>query len=426
MSSVRLRDLAVTACGTCGDDVTRAACRVCGKTDMSSVLCLGRVPLANDFRPVDAFPAEHHPLHLMHCDTCRLAQLARSVPPQELFDEYAYFSSASDPVVAHGAELRRFVARTVASDPLGLIVDVGSNDGYLLQGYAEGGHRVLGIDPARNVAEIARAKGVPTVAAYFSAALAEELRAQHGPASVIHANNVLAHTPEVLDFLAGCRRLLETTNGRLIVEVPYLRDLIRGRRFDTIYHEHVYYFSVTALDRLFGAAGLTALRIDRLSVHGGSLRITAAAGSRARGTSVTDLLSQEAEEGVGDASYYNGFAADVHRFLRETREQVEAIAAQGHTIAGFGAPAKTAVMMSGARWPLSFVCDSTPYKQEKLVPGTGIPVVAPARLMTARPDYCFIFAWNYADTIVAAHRDYLASGGVFLVPENGDLRFIGS
>lgn len=426
MTAVRTERAAMAVCGTCGDDVARALCRVCGRPGMASVVCLGRVPLANDFRPLGSAPSERHPLHLMHCVPCGLAQLAHGVVPRQLFEDYAYFSSASAPVIEHGAGLRRYVARSLRPGAGTLVVEIGSNDGYLLQGYARLGHRVLGVDPARNIAEVARAKGVPTVEGYFGATLAERLLAEHGPATVIHANNVLAHAPAVLDMLAGCHALLEPDDGRLVIEVPYIKDMISGSHFDTIYHEHVYYFSVTALDRLLTAVGLTAVHVDRLPVHGGSLRIVAAIGPRARGRSVSELLEAEAREGIDSPSYYHGFAEDVHRFLREVRDEWRSLAADGRTLAGYSAPAKAAIMMSETAWPLRFVCDSTPYKQNKLVPGTTIPVVEPSHLMAARPDLCFIFAWNYTDAIVAAHRDYLSAGGVFVTPDNGKLRFIGA
>jgi novobiocin biosynthesis protein NovU/D-mycarose 3-C-methyltransferase len=410
-------------CASCDADVADAACRVCARKGMASVVCLGRTPLANDFRPRGAAPSARHPLHVMHCESCELTQLANSVAPEQLFSEYAYFSSASRPVIDHGLELSRFARRELDPPAGGLVVDIGSNDGYLLQTYAGERFRVLGIDPATNVTAEARAAGVPTLNEYFSEAMAGRVVAEHGRADLIHANNVLAHVPDVLDFLRGCRTLL-SAGGHLVIEVPYVADLVTKCLFDTIYHEHVYYFSVTSLCRLLDAAGLRALHVERNGFHGGSLRVVAGRGFAPARPSVARLLAAEREQGVCDSGYYRDFADQVHRFLSGTRMELEELAAVGNRIAGFGAPAKATIMMSSAELPLEYICDSTPYKQDKLLPGTGIPIVAPDRLETDPTEYCVIFAWNYADSIIAANQGYLNRGGTFIKPVNCELEYV--
>lgn len=413
----------VAYCTGCGDDVALAACRVCARAGMKSVLCLGRTPLANEFRPMGTTPSAHYPLHVMHCESCGLTQLARSVAPEQLFSEYAYFSSASQPLVEHGVELNRFVRRKLQPSEGGLVVDIGCNDGYLLRGYVGQGYRVLGIDPASNVTAQAESVGVPTLTAYFSEIVAQQVVREHGTADLIHANNVLAHVPDVLNFLRGCRTLL-SKNGHLIIEVPYVVDLVTKCLFDTIYHEHVYYFSATSLCRLLDTVGLHVLHVERHAFHGGSLRMVVSRSPALARPSIARLLAEEEEQGVCDISYYRNFADDVHRFLTSIAAELEGLVASGSRIAGFGAPAKATVMMSAVALPLSYICDSTPFKQGKMLPGTRIPIVEPERLATDPTDFCVIFAWNYADSIIAANGDYLNHGGTFIKPSNAVLEYV--
>ncbi|PJM98534.1 methyltransferase [Streptomyces sp. CB01201] len=391
---------------------------------MSSVLCLGLVPLANEFVPPEMAPSPSYPLHVLHCDDCALAQLARSLSPEQLFVEYAYFSSAAAPVLEHGRRLRAFVEQELAPERGGLVVEIGSNDGYLLRSYAADGYQVLGVDPAKNVTAQARANGVRTLDAFFTRELAAEMRRSYGPASLIHANNVIAHTPDVINVLSGLQLMLADGGGAAVIEVPYLRDLVERGLFDTIYHEHVFYYSFTALHRLLKAAGLTAVHVEQNAFHGGSLRVVARADPHAISPSVDQLLREEAVVGITDVSFYADFARKVEDFLAASRKELHAIAAAGHSLAGIGAPAKAAVMMSATDAPLKYISDSTPYKQGKCLPGTSVPVVAPDRLSTAPPDYCVIFPWNYADAIIEANDEYLRGGGVFIKPVDFRLEYI--
>jgi SAM-dependent methyltransferase len=403
-----------SAWGRCHDDVSAAPCRACGNDGMASVVCLGSVALANEFVPIEVAPSPRFPLHVMHCSRCCLAQLARGVPPERLFRQYAYFSSASAPVIRHGEELANFVQRRLAPARDGLILDVGGNDGHLLKVYAARGHRVLGIDPARNVAAQARADGIPMVEEFLSAAVAEQIRSQYGPSAVVHASNVLAHMPEIRAVMTAFRTLLDDGDGVLVVEVPYLLDLLRRGLFDTIYHEHVFYYSVTALQKLFATADLTIEHVEPTNAQGGSLRLLVRAGDRSADPSVATYLAAEQRAGINEPRLYAGFAELTTRFLAEIREHLAASAAAGLRLAGFSAPAKASVMISATDAPLQYICDSTPYKLGRALPGTTIPIVPPARLLADQPDQCVILAWNYADVIVAQNEEYLRRGGTFL------------
>jgi hypothetical protein len=412
-------------CAGCGDDIAVARCRVCGENGLSSVLCLGRAPLANEFLPERLAPSARYPLHVVHCGPCGLAQLATGVDPRRLFDEYAYFSSASKPLVDHGGRLRDFVWSTLDPPVGGLIVELGSNDGYLLRPYAAEGLRVLGIDPAANVAAQARASGVPTLGAYFGSTVADQVRRQHGPSHVVHANNVLAHTPDIADVLRGVRILLDGGDGAFVVETPSLLDIVSRGLVDTIYHEHIYYYSFTAFQRLLDAAGMTAVHVEGTDAHGGSLRIVARAGRATVDDSVPQWLSREREAGVGRPDFYEDFALSAARLIDDVRAGVAAIVGAGHRVAGFGAAAKATMMVAATDVRFSYICDSTPYKQGRALPGTTIPIVAPERLLTDPTDCCVILAWNYADAIVAANQEYLRRGGTFLTIVDSRLQPVG-
>jgi SAM-dependent methyltransferase len=320
--------------------------------------------------------------------------------------------------------LREFVGRELQPDPGGLVIDIGSNDGYLLRDYASHGFQVLGIDPAHNVAEQAASDGVPTVEEYFSSALAERIRAEHGRATVVHANNVLAHIPDPVDALIGARILLAGGPGHLVVETPYVRDIVVRGLYDTIYHEHLFYYSFTALDRLLRSAGLTPIHVEPADSHGGSLRVVASTQPRAVRPCVPELLAAEHASGLDTAAYYTKFGQRVSRFLAEVRDCLASLASGGQRVAGFGAPAKASIMIGATDAPLSFVCDSTPYKQGRMLPGTRIPIVAPEHLLVALPEYCVILAWNYADAVVAGNLDYLRRGGVFIKAVDFRVEFV--
>lgn len=389
-----------------------APCRICRRTGLQSVICLGRMPLVNEFRPAAAgHPARRYPLHLLNCVDCALPQLAGGVSPAEMFPDYAYFSSASEPVVQHAAGLYDFVTRLGRLAPHGFVLEVGSNDGYLLDFYRKQGYRVLGVDPARNVAAQASRMGVPTVADFFSAELAADLRSQYGRASVVHASNVLAHVPAIPDVLTGVRLLLDD-DGLFVLETPSIVELIRRGLYDTVYHEHAYCYSFTALHRLLMAAGMPPVSVETVAAHGGTLRVVASSNG-IPDESIERYLGWESRLGVTDGSLYVGYSDRVDRFLQMLEDELGQLSRAGR-LAGLGAAAKTGIVLNSIQADLSYVCDSTLYKQGTFVPGTEVPVVPPERLRDDPPDYCVLFPWNHAEAMIHANADYLRAGGVFV------------
>lgn len=337
-----------------------------------------------------------------------------------LFDQYLYFSSYSTTMVNAMRELARRVTADLNLGHDSLVVDIGSNDGYLLKHYLDAGVGVLGIDPAHNVATVAIEAGVPTVVAYFGALTARQVRASHGPADVIHANNVMAHVPDVNDFFAGLAVLL-SDGGTIYVESPYLGRLVDDLEFDTIYHEHVYYYSLTAIDRIARRHGLCVADVEELPVHGGSLRyaIRRSDGGSAASVAVVRLMAAETAAGLHQIGYYRDFADNVARLRTQARSTLYALKSEGARIAAYGAAAKGTVLLNhfgvGAD-VIDFVVDRNPYKQGMFMPGVGIPIVDPAALTRQQPTHVLLLAWNLAKEIVGQQQDYLANGGRFVIP----------
>ena len=399
----------------------RASCRGCGRPGLEVVLDLGEQPLANAIIKQDdlASPEPRYPLALAYCPDCWLVQITETVAPELLFREYTYFSSVSDAFVEHA---RGIAERLIAEQRLGsnsLVVELASNDGYLLQHYAAAGVPVLGIDPARNVAEVATARGVPTLAEFFTRDLADELARSGRTADVVHANNVIAHIPDLNGFVAGIARILKP-GGVAVIETPYLRELVERLEFDTIYHEHIFYHSLTALSRVFERNGLSVIDIERIAVHGGSLRVFAMrSGAEEPGARVRSLLAEEAAVGLCTPEYYANFAARVEVLGRELRIMLTGLRSQGRTVAAYGAAAKGAVLLNtfgiGPEL-ISFVVDRSPHKQGHLMPGVHIPIVAADQLVARAPDECLLLAWNFADEILAQQAEYRRLGGRFIIP----------
>ena len=397
------------------------ACRGCGRSGLEVVLDLGDMPLANAILEESDLgrPEPRYPLALAYCPDCWLVQITETVAPDLLFRDYTYFSSVSDAFVEHarGIAERLIAERSLGSDSL--VVELASNDGYLLQHYARAGVPVLGIDPARNVAEVATARGVPTLAEFFTRDLADELAGSGRTADVIHANNVIAHVPDLNGFVAGIARILKPS-GIAVIETPYLRELVERLEFDTIYHEHVFYHSLTALSRVFERNGLTVVDVERISVHGGSLRVFAMRSEAAEPSeAVRSLLAEETAVGLCSPEYYAAFAGRVEALGRELRAALEDLRAKGHTVAAYGAAAKGAVLLNAFDIGpdlISFVADRSPYKQGYLMPGVHIPIVGPEQLLARRPEECLLLAWNFADEILAQQAEYRRLGGRFIIP----------
>jgi SAM-dependent methyltransferase len=397
------------------------ACRACGCGELEPVVSLGDTPLANSYLRPESLsePEPRFPLDLVRCPRCSLVQITETVPPEVLFRDYLYFSSFSDTMLQHARELTARLTRELGLGPGSLAAEVASNDGYLLQNYLAAGVPVLGIEPAHNVAERARQRGVRTIDEFFGADLARQLASQGERADVIHANNVLAHVADLNGFVEGFRLLLGP-NGVVVSESPYIGPFLERVEYDTIYHEHLCYYSLTTLDRLFRSHGLVIVEAERLAIHGGSLRIFARhEGQAQQGESVRALLAEEAAWGVLSSAPYERFARQVERVRREVHEMVRRLRSEGKRVAAYGAAAKGSTLLNTVNLgpdDLEFVCDRSPHKQGRLMPGVHIPIVSAEELARRQPDYCLLLAWNFADEILVQQAEYRRKGGQFIVP----------
>jgi SAM-dependent methyltransferase len=397
-----------------------SGCLSCGANSLTTVLSLGRTPLANALRDEADLdrPEATYPLDLGFCQRCSLLQLLESVPPEELFREYCYFSSYSDTMLRHAADLagRMIRDRRLTSDSL--IIEAASNDGYLLRNYRAAGVPVLGIEPARNVARRAREEyGIPTREEFFTADYARRLAAEGLRADVFHAHNVLAHVPDLNGFVAGVREVLKP-DGVAVVEVPYVKDMLDGCEFDTIYHEHLSYFSLTALEGCFRRHGLTITDVEQVSIHGGSLRLHTSPGG-APGRRVAALLAEEEGWGVRTEAPYRAFAHRVDEIKAELCDLLGRLKAGGKRIAAYGASAKGSTLLNACgigRETLDFVADRSPVKQGRYTPGTRLRVCPPRQLLDAMPDYTLLLTWNFADEVLRQQEEYRRRGGKFVVP----------
>ena len=398
---------------------TDRVCRSCGSEGLLGFLSLGPTPLTDAYVPPDRAgePEARYPLDVAFCPSCTLVQIPAVVPPEAIFERYSYYSSFSDTLLSHSkAHVRELIAkRGLGSDDL--VVELASNDGYLLRFFLAEGIPVLGIDPARGPADAAEAIGVPTLREFFGIDLAQRLRSDGREADVLIANNVLAHVPDLNGFVEGVATIL-SRDGVCEIEVPYVRELIDRLEFDTIYHEHLCYFSVTALDTLFSRHGLSVDAARVLPIHGGSLRLTVGRNGE-RGPSVQGYLDEEADQGMNGFPYYARFADRVAQVQRSLREMLHRLHGQGKTIAAYGAAAKGTILLNSSGIGsdlIAFVADKNPHKQGKLMPGIGVPIVAPQRILEDLPDHVLLLAWNIQKEILREQRAYLEAGGRFVLP----------
>jgi SAM-dependent methyltransferase len=397
------------------------ACRSCGSSGLSVFLDLGETPLANALITEDQLGASEpvYPLELALCLNCTLVQITATVPPEQMFREYVYYSSYSDTMVRHAKSIAERLIQREGLNADSLVVEIASNDGYLLRYFVDAGVPVLGIEPARNIARVAVARGVATLPEFFDRGLAETLVAEGRQADVVLANNVLAHIPDINGMVAGVKEILKP-RGAFVFETPYIKDLLDQVEFDTIYHEHLFYYSMTALDALLRRHGLAAAEVERLPIHGGSLRVTAVhAGREAAASSVHDLLEREASWGVGRHDSYCDFAERVATLGTDLRDLLDEFKSAGKRIAAYGAAAKGSTLLNAfgiGSDQLDFVADRSPIKQGRYMPGVHLPVVAPERLLEAMPDYTLLLTWNFADEIMAQQAEYRRRGGKFIIP----------
>jgi SAM-dependent methyltransferase len=399
------------------------ACRFCGAALQTSFIDLGMSPLCESFAgPEQLADMEvFYPLHAYVCGHCFLVQLHHTVSPVSIFTEYAYFSSYSTSWVDHA---RGFVETALDRFKLtanSKVVEIGSNDGYLLQHFVARGVPVLGVEPAANVAKVAIEKGVPTTVRFFGSAMAAQIAAEHGRPDLLVGNNVLAHVPDINDFVSGMKTLL-APDGVITMEFPHLSRLVEGNQFDTIYHEHVTYLSFVVAGRIFEHHGLTLFDVEELPTHGGSLRIYARHVENCDipvEPRVDRLRQREINDGYLTLRRYMNF----DRRAKETKwnllEVLIRCRREGKTVAGYGAPGKGNTLLNycGIRTDLiDYTVDRNPYKQGKYLPGTRIPVFAPERILETRPDYLLILPWNLKDEIMGQMSAIREWGGKFMVP----------
>jgi len=412
----------VTHDATIGASARRARCRFCAAPLAHTFVDLGMSPLCQThIEPAQLNHMEpFYPLHVWVCEECYLVQLEEYVAPSDIFTEYAYFSSYSDSWVEHA---RRYTEAMIERFGLGrdaFVVEIASNDGYLLQHFVARGVRCLGIEPAANVAQVATAKGIPTLVEFFGVATAESAAHEHGQADLVLGNTVLAHVPDINDFVGGLARLL-APEGVITMEFPHLLELMDQNQFDTIYHEHFSYLSFSTVERIFAAHGLRLFDVELLATHGGSLRIFGCHDASGHATTerVAALKQREVERGLLRIESYAGFEDKVERTKRDLLAALIDLKRAGRTIVGYGAPGKGNTLLNycGIRTDfLDYTVDRNPYKQGKYTPGTHIPILDPSAIRETRPDFVFILPWNLKREIMAS-CDYIRSwGGRFIVP----------
>ena len=398
-------------------------CRCCGEALSETFADLGMTPMANAFVAPDraAGMEPFYPLHAMVCGTCRLVQLAEFESPAAIFSDYLYFSSVSESWLQHAERYAEAMTARLGLGPATPVVEVASNDGYLLRNFVRRGIPVLGVDPAANVAEAARAAGVPTEVAFFGEATARRLRAAHPAPRLMAANNVLAHVPDIHDFVEGFRILL-APEGLATFEFPHLLRLMVENQFDTIYHEHFSYLSLLVVRRLFAEHGLMVREVEELPTHGGSLRVHAVhAGlpGAAPDASVARVIAAERAAGLDDTEAYRRFARGVVEAKCDLMDFLVRARREGKRVAGYGAPAKGNTLLNycgvGPEL-LPFTVDRSPHKQGLLLPGTRIPVLAPEAILQERPDYVLILPWNLREEVSRQMAAIRGWGGRFVVP----------
>ncbi len=401
----------------------KSHCRFCGETLHKTCVDLGMSPLCESYISADQWNQMEpfYPLHVYVCDKCFLVQLDEYVNPEDIFTEYAYFSSFSDDWLKHSKKYVEKMVDMFSLDQKNLVVEVASNDGYLLQYFLEKDIPVLGIEPAKNVAKIAEEKGVTTLVKFFGEETATELVDQDKKADLLLGNNVLAQVPDINDFVKGMKSLLNS-QGVITMEFPHIMCLIEENQFDTIYHEHFSYFSFYSIEKIFSAHGLLLFDVEEIPTHGGSLRIYAchkSDDSKSINRRVKDLRKKESLAGVDGLDYYIRFQENVIETKRKLLDFLISAKRNGKSIVGYGAPGKGNTLLNycGIRTDfIDYTVDRNPYKQGKYLPGTRIPIYDPAMINDTKPDYVFILPWNFKDEIINQLANIREWGGKFVVP----------
>lgn len=403
--------------------MTVGNCRFCGKP-LSHLFCdLGMSPLANSYLHPDQIRRMEpfYPLRAYVCDACFLVQALEFKGPEDIFSDYAYFSSYSSSWLEHVEAYSEYMVERFGLDSTSQVMEIASNDGYLLQYFKERNIPILGIEPAVNVARVAQASGIPTLIEFFGVRTASELAAEGRLADLLVGNNVLAHVPDLNDFVSGMKIVLKP-HGIITMEFPHLLRMMEWNQFDTIYHEHFSYFSIMTIRRIFAEHGLTVFDVEELPTHGGSLRIYARHASdetRPVSERVNGLVEREISNGLDRVETYSAFAGKVRETKRNLLRLLIQIKRDGRTIAGYGAPAKGNTLLNycGIRHDfLDYTVDISPHKQGRYLPGTHIPIYHPDRLRVTRPDFLLILPWNLKDEIMGQMDHVRSWGGQFVVP----------
>jgi len=400
---------------------TIGKCLGCESKLPSAFLDLGEMPLANSYlEPKNQDRKETaYKLAVAYCPKCHLVQLTHRVAPEDLFSNYLYFSSFSDAFLKHAEDMVESLTSQFALDDSNLVVEIGSNDGYLLRFFKQRGIPVLGIEPAKNIAKVANQRGISTLDIFFGSSSVNKILREKGQADIIIGNNVLAHVPLINDFLLSANNCLKPT-GSAVFEFPYLKDLLDHTEFDTVYHEHVFYYSLSAIKILAERAGLELYDLSRQDIHGGSLRIFLQREKQHEvSRNVRKIMLEEEQYGITDKDLYNNFGEKVEKLKTKLVELLTELKKAGKTIAAYGAAAKGNTLLNYIgidNNAIDFVVDRSPHKQGFLLPGTKIPILPTDELLKRMPDYTIVLAWNFAEEILAQQDEYQKRGGKFIIP----------
>jgi SAM-dependent methyltransferase len=402
-------------------DRSNRSCILCSSPEVEEFLDLGKTALANQFLRADQINGKEprYPLRVGFCHGCGHVQLTESVPPAEMFDNYLYISSASDTLKNHLWDLSDLLVQRYGLGSQDLVIDIGCNDGTLLRGFQRHGVRLLGVDPAKNLTAFTAGAGIERCTELFTAASAAEIAGRCGPASLITATNTFPHIQKLDDFIDGIKTALKP-GGVFVIEMHYLLDLIEQVAFDTVYHEHVSYWALGPMRKLFQAHGMDVMDAERVPLHHGQLRVhVQRRGEGEVQPGVAKVLAEEVAAGLDKISTYREFAERTLKIKRDLHQTLAGFAHNGETVAGYGAPAKGNTLLGfldiGPEL-LPYIVDRSPLKQGLFTPGTHIPVVEPERLLADQPNYVLLLAWNFVDEIVEQQAEYRKRGGKFMVP----------